>query len=107
MAELSPSVASYGRVAHARELLGRPRAAAEALRLALTLDDSVLEHRAAAQVQLGNLSFALGRSSAARRAYATALRARPDHVHAQAGLARVAAARGDYRQRRGTAAAGS
>jgi tetratricopeptide (TPR) repeat protein len=96
MAELSPSVASYARVAHARELAGRPDAAAEALHLALTLDVPVPEHRAAALVQLGDISFNVGHLLRARRAYGRALAARPGHVHAQAGLARVAAARGRY-----------
>ena len=96
MAELSPGVASYGRIAHARELEGRPRAAEEALDLALTLDTSVPEYRAAALVQLGNLRFNVGRMAAARTAYARALTARPGYVHAQVGLARVDAARGRY-----------
>jgi tetratricopeptide (TPR) repeat protein len=96
MAELSPSVASYGRVANARELAGHPAAAAEALKLSLTLDVPVPEYRAAALVQLGNVSFNVGRLGRARRAYARALAARPGYVHAQAGLARVAAVRGSY-----------
>jgi tetratricopeptide (TPR) repeat protein len=96
MAELSPSVGSYARIAHARELVGRPAAAAEAIRLSLTLDDSLLEHRAAAHVQLGNLHFGTGRFRRARAAYAAALAARPGHLPAQAGLARVAAAEGAY-----------
>jgi len=97
MAELSPSVASYGRVAHARELLGRPRAALAALRLALTLSVPVREHRAAGFVQLGNIDFNIGRLLAARRAYKAALAALPGYVHAQAGLAHVEAAAGDFR----------
>jgi tetratricopeptide (TPR) repeat protein len=97
MAELSPSVASYGRIAHARELIGRPRAAAEALELALTLRVSVREHRAAALVQLGNISFNTGDLVGARRRYAEALAALPGYVQAQAGLARTEAAEGDFR----------
>jgi tetratricopeptide (TPR) repeat protein len=98
MAELSPSVASYGRIAHARELIGRPRAAAEALELALTLRVPVREHRAAALVQLGNIRFNAGKLEAARRAYAAALAALPGYVHAQAGLAHSLAAAGDLRR---------
>ena len=94
MAFLSPSVASYSRIAHARELLGRPRAAAEALELALTLRVPVREHRAAALVQLGNLEFNTGRLSAAARSYRAALAALPGYVHAQAGLAHTEAAEG-------------
>lgn len=98
MAFLSPSVASYSRVAHARELLGRPRAAAEVLELALTLRVPVREHRAAALVQLGNLQFNAGRLRAARRSYSAALRAYPGYVHAQAGLAHVEASLGDFKR---------
>jgi tetratricopeptide (TPR) repeat protein len=97
MAELSPSVASYSRIAHARELIGRPRAAAEALELALTLQVPVREHRAAGLVQLGNVKFNRGDLVGARRAYAAALASFPGYVHAQAGLARAQAAAGDFR----------
>ncbi len=96
MAFLSPSVASYSRVAHARELVGRPRAAAEVLQLALTLRVPVREHRAAALVQLGNLQFNVGALRAARRSYAAALAAYPGYVHAQAGLAHVEASAGEF-----------
>ena len=96
MAFLSPSVASYSRIAHARELLGRPRAAEEALQLALTLRVAVPEHRAAALVQLGNIEFNNGRLRSARRAYRAALSALPGYVHAQAGLARIEAAERDF-----------
>jgi tetratricopeptide (TPR) repeat protein len=97
MAELSPSVASYSRIAHARELLGRPRAAAEALELALTLRVPVREHRAAGLVQLGNVRFGSGDLAGARRAYEAALAAFPGSVQAQAGLARAEGAQGDFR----------
>jgi tetratricopeptide (TPR) repeat protein len=97
MAELSPSVASYSRIAHARELLGRPTAAAEALELALTLRVPLGEHRAAALVQLGNLAFNTGHLSKARRRYEAALAAYPGYLHAMAGLARTEAAEGDFR----------
>lgn len=97
MAFLSPSVASYGRVAHARELLGRPYAAADALELALSLRVPVREHRAAALVQLGNLRFNTGRLALARRSYTAALAALPGYVHAEAGLAHVETALGDFR----------
>ena len=96
MAFLSPSVASYSRIAHARELLGRPRAAAEVLELARTLRVPLREHRAAAFVQLGNLQFNAGALDDARRSYRAALKAFPGYVHAQAGLAHVEAAAGDF-----------
>jgi len=98
MAELSPSVASYSRIAHARELIGRPSAAAGALELALTLRVPLREHRAAALVQLGNIRFNTGDLVGARRAYAGAFAALPGYVHAQAGLAHTEAAQGDFRR---------
>ena len=96
MVELAPSVASYARIAHARELLGRPRAAAEAAQLALYLDATVPEHRAAVLVQLGAIELNRGRLGAARRAFAGALEMLPGYVRAEAGLARVDAARGSH-----------
>jgi tetratricopeptide (TPR) repeat protein len=96
MAVLAPGVASYTRVASARELLGRPAAAVEADRLALGTGPGVPEHVAWTQVQLGNVEFNRGRLDAAARAYRRALAGLPRYVHAEAGLARVEASRGRY-----------
>ena len=96
MAELAPSVGSYARIAYARELLGRPRAAAEAAQLALYLDVAVPEHRAAVLVQLGSIRFNEGRLREARAAFVDARRAVPGYVRAVAGLARVEAVEGKY-----------
>lgn len=96
MALLAPGIASYTRVANARELLGRPAAAARADRLALDADSAVPEHVAWTMVQLGNVSFNTGRLEAAEQAYRRALAELPGYVHAEAGLARVEAARGWY-----------
>ncbi|MEX2210547.1 MAG: tetratricopeptide repeat protein [Gaiellaceae bacterium] len=96
MAELAPSIASYSRVAHARELIGRPAAAAEALELALELEPTVPEYAAAALVQLGRVYANSGRIGDARRAYRRALARVPGYVRAEAGLAWVEAAAGDY-----------
>ncbi|HYX86991.1 MAG TPA: tetratricopeptide repeat protein [Gaiellales bacterium] len=99
MALLSPGIASYTRVASARELIGRPRAAAEADALAPQADRTpVPEHVAWTFVQLGNVYFNTGRLGAAASAYRAALKRLPGYVHAEAGLARVEAARGDYAQ---------
>ena len=95
-AELSPSVATYGRVGHARELLGRPRAAAEAIRLALDLDSTVPEHEAWALVQLGNLELNSGERRRAEADYRRALRRVPGYVHARVGLARIDIAAGRF-----------
>jgi tetratricopeptide (TPR) repeat protein len=93
-AELSPSVATYGRVAHARELLGRLGAAAEALRLTLDLDSMLPEHEAWALVQLGNVELNRGFRERAADAYRRASRLLPGYVHARVGLARADIAAG-------------
>ncbi len=98
MAMLSPGIASYARVANARELLGRPAAAVEAIELALEIDSTVPEHVAWAMVQQGNVRFNAGELDGAAKAYRKALRRLPGYVHAEAGLARVEAARGRYRE---------
>ena len=96
MALLAPGIASYTRVASARELIGRPRAAAEVDGLAAEADRTpVPEHVAWTLVQLGNIRFNTGRLGAAASAYRAALRRLPGYVHAEAGLARVEAAQGD------------
>jgi tetratricopeptide (TPR) repeat protein len=96
MAVLSPSVASYSRVAHARQLLGRPADAVEALEAADELALTVPEHIAWMRVQLGTINFSRGRLDDAEAAFRAALAELPDYVHAEAGLAQVAAARGEY-----------
>jgi len=96
VAELSPSAGSFARISYARELLGRPRQAINAIRLAFELNEGVPEHDAWVRVQLGNLYFNNGRLAQADAAYRSALRRFPGYVHAEAGVARVEAARGRY-----------
>ena len=94
MADLKPSLASYARVAYARELLGDVTGARTALRLAVEAGAAVPEHAAWSLVQLGNLEFGAGRLAAASRIYRDALRRLPGYAYADAGLARVEAANG-------------
>jgi tetratricopeptide (TPR) repeat protein len=95
MALAAPGIASYTRVANARELLGRPLAAADADRAALEIDHAVPEHVAWTMMQLGNVSFNRGDLRTAEEGYEKALARYPGYVHAEAGLARVEAARGE------------
>jgi tetratricopeptide (TPR) repeat protein len=98
MTLLAPGIASYTRVASARELLGRRGAAAEVDKLALQTGDSIVpEHVAWTMVQLGNVRFNTGRLDQAEAAYRRALARLPGYVHAEAGLARVEASEGRYR----------
>ena len=94
MSDLKPSLASYARVAYARELLGDVAGARAALRLAVEAGAAVPEHAAWSLVQLGNLEFGAGRIAAASTHYRGALRRLPGYASADAGLARVDAAKG-------------
>jgi tetratricopeptide (TPR) repeat protein len=96
MAGLKPNLASYSRVSYARELLGDPKGAIAAMRLAVEAGEGTVEPLAWTLVQLGNLYFDNGKLAAASRAYREALAGFPGYVHAEAALARVAAARGRY-----------
>jgi tetratricopeptide (TPR) repeat protein len=96
MAALKPSLASYSRVAYARELLGDPGGAIAAMRLAVEAGKGTAEPAAWSLVQLGNLYFDTGRLTPAEHVYREALTRFPGYVHADAALARVAAARGHF-----------
>jgi tetratricopeptide (TPR) repeat protein len=94
MAARKPTLAAYARVAYARELLGRPAAAIAAMKLAVGAGAGQGENEAWALVELGHLHFNSGRLRPAERAYREALARFPGFHRAQAGLARVEAARG-------------
>ena len=96
MALLAPGIASFTRVASARELIGHRRAAADADELALEAGSTVPENAAWTVVQLGNVRFNMGDLTGAAAAYRRALRQYPGYVHAEAGLARVEASEGRY-----------
>src|SRR6266581_2899634 len=98
MALKAPGIASFSRVANARELIGRPNAAVAADELALEADATIPEQIAWTITQIGNVNFNMGRLGAAAKAYRRALRRFPGYVHAEAGLARVEASEGHYRE---------
>lgn len=94
MIDSKPTLASYTRVSYYRELHGDLPGAIEAMRLAVSAGGGAPEGTAYAQTLLGDLLLNAGNMTGARRAYARALTGVPDHLPAQAGLARVDVARG-------------
>jgi len=97
MVRLRPDAASYARVAYAHELQGRLGEALRHMQMAAEATgahdpESLAWHHA----QIGNILFHMGRIDPASREYARAQHAFPGHPYARAGLARVAAARGDF-----------
>jgi tetratricopeptide (TPR) repeat protein len=94
MVTLRPSLASYARIAYARELVGDREGAVEAMRLALDAAAGQPEPTAWANVELAKLELGLGRTDAARRNVRAALRVLPGYPSARTELARIDAATG-------------
>lgn len=95
MVDLRPDLASYSRVAYLRELHGDLDGAIDAMQRAVAAGGGNVENTEYVRVQLGNLHFAAGDLAAAERAFAESLAHLADYPYALAGLARIAAARGD------------
>jgi tetratricopeptide (TPR) repeat protein len=93
MLDIAPATAAYSRAAYDLETGGRPEDAAIALQRAL--DSAVTpDERGFVEARLGDLAWSRGKADQAERHYRRALAAVPDHPYGQAGIARVAAARG-------------
>jgi len=96
MISLRPSLASYARVAYARELTGDRVGAAAAMRLALDAAAGQPEPTAWASVELAKLQLGLGHTRAARLRARAALHALPGYPPARVELARIDAAAGRF-----------
>ena len=97
MVRLRPDAASYARVAYAHELQGRLGEALRYMRMAAEATgahdpESLAWH----YTHIGDILFRMGRIDAASLEFARGLHVFPGHPYARAGMARVAAARGDY-----------
>jgi tetratricopeptide (TPR) repeat protein len=95
MVDLKPSLSSYSRVSYFRELRGDLRGAVQAMRLAASAGGEAAENVAYVQTLLGGLELQRGRLRAASLAFREAAARLPGYPAATAGLARVAAVRGD------------
>jgi tetratricopeptide (TPR) repeat protein len=96
MVSIRPSLASYARVAYARELTGDLAGAASAMRLALEASGGEPEPTAWALVELSKLQLSLGRVGVADREARSALEAFPGYPNARIQLAHVDAVRGRF-----------
>ena len=94
MVDVEPGLASYARVAYARELQGDIAGAEEALEIASGVAPSA-DDEAFVWFHLGELASRRGAPRAAADAYGQAAGFAPDWVAPRAGLARVAWTRGD------------
>src|SRR5262249_41883828 len=94
MNALKPNVASYARIAYARELLGDVDGAVAAMRLAVESSSGEREAGAWSRVELAKLEIQRGRLAVASRLLREALTLLPGYVQANEQLARVDAAHG-------------
>ncbi len=96
MVNTRPDLASYARVAYAREIVGDRAGAIENMQRAVNAGAPQTEARAWALTQLGNLYFGGGNFSDARAAYQAALENWSAYPYARAGLAQGYAAQKNY-----------
>jgi tetratricopeptide (TPR) repeat protein len=97
MASIQPSLSSYARISHARQLLGDVPGAIAAMKLAVDAADGQGEAAAWTHVQLGLIYLSVGRFATAATEDRQALWIFPDYAYALDALARAEAGLGHYR----------
>src|SRR5438874_10869460 len=96
MASMQPSLSSYARISHARQLLGDVPGAISAMKLTVAAGDGQGEAAAWTHVQLGLIYLSVGRFRAAADQDRQALWVFPDYAYALDALARAEAGMGRY-----------
>ncbi|MBI3667997.1 MAG: tetratricopeptide repeat protein [Acidobacteria bacterium] len=96
MVNLSPDLSSYNRASYYRYLLGDAKGAIEVMKAAVRAGSPAMPESVAwCLAQLGDLYFKQGDLKQAEEAFEAGTRAFPNHHSSLAGLAHVAAARGN------------
>ncbi len=96
MISIRPDIRSYARVSYLREIHGDMPGAIEAAKLAVSSGYPGLEQTAWTRVILGHLYENTGAMDSAEFQYKIALQERPEYSFANAGLARLEKAKGNY-----------
>lgn len=98
MAQRKPNASSYARVSYARELQGDLEGAAQMMTMsAQAAGGGDVESQAWHAAQLGSLLLRQGKHDDAEREFKRAEHFFPGHPYARAGMLRLMAARGQYR----------
>lgn len=95
MVDVRPGLPSYARASYLRELHGDSRGALAAMRQALA-DGGSRSDNAYIGSLVGDLELGGGQLDAAARSYRAVLATSPGYGAAEVGMARIAAARGDF-----------
>lgn len=98
MVNLRPDMSSYARISYIRELYGQPEQALEMMQWAADAGMPQSENGAWTRTQLALLYYNQGDLENAEVEYQRTLAAYPGYPYALAGLGRIAAARGDFKE---------
>jgi tetratricopeptide (TPR) repeat protein len=90
MLSIRPDLRSYSRASYIREIYGDNQGAIQAMTMAVEAGATGMENTEWARVHLGDLYLNKGALDTAKLMYDRALAYRPNYVHAQIGLAKIA-----------------